>query len=117
MTCKRCEDIHTAQKAGLTQTECKCDCHNQGVGSIQWTNDLGGAIQCDCTDNVSTVSFTQGFPAQTCNCVGFGHQENCVIGIEESNANSAMNNTKSNNKKCNCDYRKGGHDKNCKVFD
>ncbi len=113
MTCKRCEDIHTAQKAGLTQTECKCDCHNEGVGNIQWTNDLGGAVLCDCTDQ--TISFTQGFPAQTCNCVGFGHQENCVIGIEESNANSAI--AKSNNKKCTCDYRKGGHDKNCKVFD
>ena len=29
-SCKRCEDIHTAQKDGKTQKECKCDCHNSG---------------------------------------------------------------------------------------
>ena len=28
MTCKRCDDIHTAQKDGKTQDECKCNCHD-----------------------------------------------------------------------------------------
>ena len=115
MACKRCEDIHTAQRDGKTQEQCKCNCHNQGVGGTSWvTNDFaGGATLCDCTDMTSnTINFTTAFPTQTCNCQGFGHQPTCVIGIKEANDNA-----KSSNEKCTCDYMKGGHDKNCKVFD
>lgn len=28
MTCEKCDDIHIAQRAGKTNDECKCDCHN-----------------------------------------------------------------------------------------
>lgn len=55
-SCKRCEDIHTAQKEGKTQKECKCDCHNShefqtvtnafdtgDTLTVQWsTTDTGG---------------------------------------------------------------------------
>ena len=38
MTCKRCEDIHLAQKSGKTQKSCECVCHDE-VGNITWATD------------------------------------------------------------------------------
>jgi hypothetical protein len=36
MTCKRCEDIHTAQKDGKTQEKCKCECHDDYASTITY---------------------------------------------------------------------------------
>lgn len=41
MTCDRCMDVHNAQKSGLTQQSCKCDCHynNQNyTGTLVFPN-------------------------------------------------------------------------------
>ncbi len=45
MTCKRCEDIHVAQKEGKTQEACKCSCHNTN----NWVDLSGGATATDTT--------------------------------------------------------------------
>lgn len=52
MTCKRCEDIHEAQKNGKTQNKCECDCHNN-TGSFTF-NDYNGTLTIPCTTVDST---------------------------------------------------------------
>ncbi len=57
MTCKRCEDIHSAQKDGKTQNECKCDCHNDN--STLWFNDQSGTLTVPCTTaTTATLDFS-----------------------------------------------------------
>jgi len=52
MTCTRCEDVHTAQKAGKTQNECKCSCHDINT---TWTS-TGGNILTNSTDAGATTT-------------------------------------------------------------
>ena len=37
MTCDRCEDIHEAQKTGVTDKPCKCSCHDNNTNTSNCT--------------------------------------------------------------------------------
>lgn len=58
MTCKRCEDIHIAQKAGKTHEPCKCDCHNDYIGSWISPTTITGTVLYNTTVTGDTNWFT-----------------------------------------------------------
>ncbi len=58
MSCKRCEDIHTAQKAGKTNEECKCGCHKE------WDTTTSGNILFNAV-NTGGATLTLGDNATT----------------------------------------------------
>ena len=56
MSCKRCEDIHLAQKEGKTQEACKCSCHdNMGTFVCTYNNANGTSTV---TDGVNVGDFS-----------------------------------------------------------
>ena len=94
MTCKRCEDIHTAQRDGKTQSECKCTCHNETVSpNLVFNEHYGGAILCDTTSNTSTND-TINFSYTALNSCGHSCTDIC------SCSNCGFDD-------CCCDYQKG----------
>lgn len=96
LTCKRCEDIHTAQKAGKTHEPCKCDCHNDygttltspiTAGTILFntqttgdntvwqfsdtgsaTTNLAGNSAIDCSGNMLKITTSFDCNGDECNC-------------------------------------------------
>ena len=88
MTCKRCEDIHLAQKNGTTQEGCKCSCHNETTNTL-WYNDSNGTMTVPCTtattstfDLTNDGAFTFNGGAENFSLVG-----NYGDGVETHNGN------------------------------
>ena len=83
MTCKRCEDIHTAQRDGKTQDECKCTCHNTTTSTF--TYNTGDTVLCDCTtatttDGLMDWNASGGASSFSLNCdVHKQHDSGCQI--------------------------------------
>jgi hypothetical protein len=81
MTCKRCEDIHTAQKDGKTQESCKCNCHNNyttsTTGGTWLTNNTASTSDnINFTNTTGTITFSDDdFNLSTnCHCMTSSHQ-------------------------------------------
>lgn len=82
MTCKRCEDIHLAQKNGKTHKSCQCDCHdnNNDIGTVQWSagtawtpTDTGATtdyitLSGDATTAYANTTAVTGVPTYPCSC-------------------------------------------------
>ena len=65
MSCKRCEDIHTAQKGGKIAEPCKCNCH------VEYSTTGGTTRLTDLTTNTSdgTINFNTGTATTNCVCL------------------------------------------------
>ena len=56
MTCNRCNDVHEAQKKGITQKRCECNCH---------CTNIGGTISFDTTTSTNFYDLTTNTCAST----------------------------------------------------
>ena len=58
MSCDRCSDVHEAQKAGLTNKKCECNCHSKvdwsAATSLTW--DVGTNVTACTTDGCYDIN-------------------------------------------------------------
>lgn len=71
LTCKRCEDIHLAQKDGKTQESCKCNCHNSFTNTGTLTTALYNTSTSDGHIDFITLSPWN----EDCQCIRNAYKE------------------------------------------